>query len=501
MAASDTPSTGPPKRLTRQQRHVVDVAATGRNLCVVARAGCGKTSTLVDVAASRPTAQWTFLAFNRAIAADARSKLPRGVRSTTLHALALREGTLASPGMRRKWESSGGTFGPNEWAAMADLDTHDHNFRAHVRTIRATYARFCASADDRPHPRHVPENVAAVWRRELGPDRAQERIRWTVVRVARAWDRIVDPTHDAGIDHDGSLKAFAASGRPWAGDGVLVDEAQDLAPVVVAMVAGLTVQRIVVGDPAQRIYAWRGAVDAMAALPDRSVPLDRSFRFGPAVAGVARSVLQVLDPAAHLSGHGPADRVTDEPLPQTARKAVLCRTNAGVVEAVLAHDTRRVALADGGGLAIRDLERAYGLWLGRDDRRGGSAWTAFASVAEEHGGQERTLLRIVERYGHQVPALVRTLAKAARTDEDDADVVVTTIHRSKGREWDTVELWGDLARIPTSRRALYRDPDRDGAEAELRLAYVAVTRARSLLSIERLDDDLRASWSTAAART
>jgi hypothetical protein len=412
--------------------------------------------------------------------------------------LALRDGTMRTPGMRRKWETTGGTFDARDWARMADLDGADPGFRRHVRSIAATYARFCASADSRPGPQHLPPTWASAWKTELGTERARDRIAWTVRRVARAWDRILDPSDATGIDHDGSLKAFAESGKPWARDGVLVDEAQDLAPVVVAMLAKVGVQRIVVGDPAQRIYAWRGAVDAMAAMPDPTLPLDRSFRFGPSIAAVARSILGVLDPTGDLVGFGPNDTVTTDPPPPHARKTILCRTNAGIVEAVAAHAGRRIALAAGGGLATGDLARAYGTWSKRDTSDGRAAWSAWVAAAEEHAGQERTLLKIVETHRHAVPALLETLGAASRTDEEDAEIVITTIHRSKGREWDDVEIWHDLARVPTSRRALVRDPDVESAKAEARLAYVACTRARRTLWIGRLGDDLRDTWASAS---
>lgn len=59
-------------------------------------------------------------------------------------------------------------------------------------------------------------------------------------------------------------------------------------------------------------------------------------------------------------------------------------------------------------------------------------------------------------------------------DERRADVVISTSHKAKGREWDTVELADDF--LPSK-------PDRVTGEvkvdrAELRLFYVALTRAR-----------------------
>jgi superfamily I DNA/RNA helicase len=56
--------------------------------------------------------------------------------------------------------------------------------------------------------------------------------------------------------------------------------------------------------------------------------------------------------------------------------------------------------------------------------------------------------------------------------EEDADVTVSTAHKAKGREWDAVQLAGD-----------FPEPEKQGDE-ELRLLYVACTRAKRELDIE-----------------
>lgn len=55
--------------------------------------------------------------------------------------------------------------------------------------------------------------------------------------------------------------------------------------------------------------------------------------------------------------------------------------------------------------------------------------------------------------------------------EADADFVVCTAHKSKGREWDTVKLSSDF---PTNDKA---------GDEERRLLYVAVTRAKLVLDV------------------
>ncbi|ASR10761.1 hypothetical protein CHY08_27155 (plasmid) [Rhizobium leguminosarum bv. viciae] len=61
-------------------------------------------------------------------------------------------------------------------------------------------------------------------------------------------------------------------------------------------------------------------------------------------------------------------------------------------------------------------------------------------------------------------------------DEEKADLVISTAHKSKGREWKSVRLMDDFLRSsPTDKENSGPDP------AEMRLLYVALTRAKESL--------------------
>jgi ATP-dependent exoDNAse (exonuclease V) beta subunit len=129
----------------------------------------------------------------------------------------------------------------------------------------------------------------------------------------------------------------------------LVDEAQDLSPVLAAIVAGQThCQQILVGDPYQGIYRWLGAVDAMAGLDGERCVLSHSFRFGPPIAEVANGLLARLDAELRLTGN-PKVSSTVGPVARTA--AILTRTNTEAVRQLLFHlaEQRPAALVGGGG--------------------------------------------------------------------------------------------------------------------------------------------------------
>ncbi len=486
---------------TDEQRRAVALAASGRDGAIVARAGAGKTFTLEAAAHATAPTPATLLAFNRSIAREARARVPRHVHATTLHALAFRAVVAADARLRAKFERAVAGPGPAAYAALFDLDAGAAGTARHVAHLRAVLRTFAASADPTPTARHVPPALATRLARELGPERAEVRTTWLARRAARAWDRILDPEDPAPLDHDAYLKAFALRGGPVPGELLLIDEAQDLAPVMVALLEAQSAVRLWVGDPAQRIYAFRGAIDAMAASDAPQVHLTRSFRFGPAVAEVARRVLAVVTADPRLHGAGPDGAVldADDPVPTGAR-TVLCRSGAGVLAAALRHADGGVHVVGGVEGVVAELRAAHALWAARHarPRAGGprvaglATWDDVVRAGEDGDAELRTLRRLVERYGTDTPAVARALANAHTRRERDAATVVATIHRAKGREWDHVALGPDLPRVATSRAAVRRAADPEAARGEANLAYVAVTRARRTLDVRDAREEVRA---------
>src|SRR4051812_30191306 len=75
--------------LTPEQQAIVDCKVPSGQLAkVIAYAGTGKTSTFVAYASKRSNVQMTYLAFNKSVEVEARSKFGVNVLPKTVHALA-----------------------------------------------------------------------------------------------------------------------------------------------------------------------------------------------------------------------------------------------------------------------------------------------------------------------------------------------------------------------------------------------------------------------------
>ncbi len=280
------------------------------------------------------------------------------------------------------------------------------------------------------------------------------------------------------LGHDGYLKLWALSTPRARADYIMVDEAQDLNPVLLGVLKSLDCPILYVGDPFQQIYDWRGAVNAMEAVASRHrVLLSQSFRFGPEIASAATVVLKTLGARAPLLG----SLTMVSHIGRVRPDAILARSNSGVITNVLNCLSRNIRCAVVGG--TRDLKRL--LTDVERIKQGGAAsipellgfqtWKEVMDFSVQPGGESlRSLVNLVQEHGER-----RLLAALDRCEEkeDTAQVVCSTAHRAKGREWNYVRLDPDFEGGFKRSEKAPKDQRQSIFEAESRLLYVAVTRA------------------------
>ncbi|MFE6284397.1 UvrD-helicase domain-containing protein [Streptomyces sp. NPDC057877] len=482
---------------THEQAEAVAAYGDGLDLVLQAGAGCGKSSTLKMIARSDRRRRMTYVAYNSAIAADARRSFPSNVAAKTGHGLAFdpRYGarlqrprqTAHQAAQALDVRSILGIIGATPSVVTDRQGLKPLTSKIIMRAALDTVERFCHSADPELTQQHVPHFD--------GLKKARGEVVKLVLPVARAaWADLQSDDSVLRLTHDHYLKMWALSQPRIPTDVVLLDEGQDTNDVLAAvLLAQEHAQRIAVGDSAQQIYSWRGANDALAGfvreLDCPELTLSQSFRFGQAIADRANEWLRLVGGPLRLTGWEAAESTVGE---LGAPDAILCRTNAGAMGIVLEAlaEGRKVALV-GGGSAIKQLAwAAEALQGGRPtdhpELMAFVSWDDVRQYAEEEDGSLKVLVKLIDEHGSQ-----RIVSAAdGLVSEDQAELVVSTAHRSKGREWPTVRIHGDFrAPKPDKQTGLVVLP-----REEARLAYVAVTRAR-----EKLDDQALAWVSTVTA--
>lgn len=462
-----------------EQQRAVDLFLAGGNLRIDAYAGTGKTTTLRLLATSK-TSRGLYLAFNRAIATEAQQRFPAHVRCATMHSVAFR-------GVRR-------SLGYPEWKLTESLTPNlileafrlpeTITFHSGVVLEQRSYAgilrdglkEFLQSSDSKPGAMHVPcYGILET----LGSEQFKSFASQAAEHLGYLWTSMLDRERGLPLGHDGYLKLWALS-EPYAtADYIMVDEAQDLNPVLLDVLDRSRCQIVYVGDPYQQIYEWRGAVNAMEQVHTRHrCLLSQSFRFGPEIAAAATIVLQTLGAGEPLRG-SPA---IASHIGRVRPDVILARSNAGVMANVLRCLTKSLRCAVTGG--TKDLERVLA-----DVQRvkqeqptqspelaGFRSWKDVMRFSTQpEGGGLRALVNLVQEHGEV--RMLRALSTCELTEET-AQVICSTAHRAKGREWNYVHLDRDFeAGFVRAARLPPLEAEKVVA-SEARLLYVALTRAK-----------------------
>lgn len=475
---------------TPEQQEAVERFQRGENLKLVAAAGSGKTTTLRLMAQANPRKRIMYLAFNRSVKEEGKRKMPLNVQVYTLHGLAYREMVRSDPNLLQKLRLGGGQVRASHvWEAL------DGQLRDLVSAyvVKATLDAFLRSNLSHPTVAMVPLRYRDLARRR----RREDEVGAILEAVKELWARMQNPADPFPLSHDGYVKLWAQSGPRIGGvEALLVDEAQDLDPVFAQVLEGQRgLQRVYVGDPNQEIYGWRGAVNALEGLDAHEAYLTWSFRFGEGLASKVRGLMAHLGRELRLVGKAAWEtEVVEDPRDLEPPYTVLCRTNIGVVDALVRLVPKRAYVYGGVNELIRLLEDAEALRRGEPrpnphpDLVLLESWDDLMALAEEVGDPTASVLASLASVYNDLASLASYLASVAVSREADAEIVFSTAHKAKGMEWPQVLLWEDFPRVwdPKVRRAILEHYGPSEGRAflwqEENLLYVAATRAMRLLA-------------------
>ncbi|XP_029521826.1 F-box DNA helicase 1 [Oncorhynchus nerka] len=484
---------------------------------IMAFAGTGKTTTLIRYAQQRPHHHFLYMAFNKSVATQAQRCFPSNVDCRTVHSMAF--GAVGKRYQELKKLSSNVKPFSVAWV----LPKGSGGF-VNAKVVTLTLNAYMASADTHITPNHVPNTYKNTHGKMTVPDCNAKRM---FARDAqRIWDKMValEETREYAhhMTHDGYLKLWQLQ-RPTLDkyDVIFIDEAQDCTPAIMDIMLPQHCGKILVGDPHQQIYTFRGAVNALNLVEHTHLYyLTQSFRFGSEIAYIGATILQVCKKVKKILVGGKQDgcvwgKAVDSLRPLTTglspgrgKLAVLSRSNVSVFDqAVRLTDANpRCRLHIVGGVENFGLKRIMDIWvlMQPENNRSRGIKDSFIRrfTQQSLGGyfglksyakktEDRELegkLSMVEKYNSRIPELVERLYGCTEREAQHADFILGTVHKSKGLEFDTVVITDDFAKVPCAAHNLPRLSSCSGGDVpddEWNLLYVAVTRAKSSLVITK----------------
>jgi superfamily I DNA/RNA helicase len=467
------------------QVNVFNFCETGKgNAIVEAVAGSGKTTTIVE-ALKRCTGSTLFLAFNKAIATELST---RGVNARTFHSLCY------SPVTRSR--------GVRSVEADKLRMICRENIGEKTEKAYGAFARKLVSLAKQVGVGCLVEDSEQVWvdivaTHDLEPESEEASIS---EGIDFARDLLKWSNADARVDFD-DLLYFAVkdgvnlSSFSW----VFVDEAQDTNAIqraILRKIMGPFSRMVAVGDPAQAIYGFRGASsDSLKLIADEfdavTLPLTITYRCASSIVTEARQYVAHIE-AADTAPEGEVYRLGSK-WDASAFKAldlVVCRTTKPLISLAYKLLKARVPVRIMG----REIGEGLKSLVSKMNAKGIDALieklNAYAARETEKAKAKHNEAKI-EQIQDKVDCvlfLIDSLTETTRTipalidviDSLFADkanaVVLATIHKSKGLEADRV-FWLNSSKCPSK---WAKQPWQ--IQQEMNLCYVAITRAKSVLT-------------------
>lgn len=456
-----------------------------QNLCVVARAGTGKSTSIREAINHAPERDILIAAFNKKIEVDMSARLRHpSATCKTLHGLGF--GYIVSEWRGTRLDAKRG-YALAERVCGAQAPDSMVGLVARLASVAKGAAPFGDQA----------ALVELARRFDLEPDETWQEDGWTTETIAKlARDAMaLACCKDGTIDFDDMIYVALAAKlvRPRY-DLVVIDEAQDMNPAQIALAVKSCRKGgriVIVGDDRQAIYGWRGAdSDALARMQRELaadlLPLTVTYRCPKSV--VAEAAKLVPDFTAHESAPlGIVRDTTYGPMMDQVKSggAILSRKNAPLVSVCLrllkagkrariegreigANLLALLAKVRGKGSARNDLGRF--LERLRDWRE--NELSKLPKEAEAKAEQICDKADTLEALADDL-ATVSELESRCRSLFEDSDktsaaaIVLSSIHKSKGLEWPTVYVLRDT---------LYSK--RGDSKEEANIAYVSFTRSQ-----------------------
>lgn len=457
--------------LTDEQQEIIErcrLLNSGESLKIDACAGSGKTATLIEIANAIPQAHFLYLAFNKAIVENAKTRFPSNVAIRTTHSLAYKQVISTCR---------------DKYFIKANLNIFDLE---PIFSIQKNSYKELSSALNRFY----------VWCQSdirVCPDS-------TIEKIYMAMD-----SHKIPATHDWYLKKYQLMDDHYeldAFDFILLDEAQDTNLVTLDIFKNNHCRKILVGDTHQGIYGFRGAYNALEKYKaDYKLHLSYTFRSIQPICDKANWFLSSF--ARNKKELVPMKSAYFNELSKTPRNAVLSRTNATLIDYLqkLNHNQipRASLLRDPYlifGAAMNIQNYIDGEELDRDyrflDRF--NSLEAIKEYAHDSNDLElESAIKMAEKYKDHLFDLYELAKQIYNNDNAQANIFLTTAHSAKGLEWDQVLLASDFNSLASMRsdlkeKGLKKQEIEFEFTQELNLYYVALTRAKNTL-IDRTPND------------
>jgi F-box protein 18 (helicase) len=450
-----------------------------RIIKVLAFAGTGKTTSLLDIAYINNDKRILYIAFNDIIVKEARTRFPENVTVKTSHSLAY---SYVGKNYKKRIKDN---FSIYEILNFLLLKTNNTNLLV-SKTILKVIRNFCNSEIDLIDNFDYPEEIVNII--------SKNKFNFYVKIV---FNKMFDYDSELTITHDFYLKRFQIENIKLDFDIILFDEVQDcdapLKKIILNQINSGLMQLFLVGDNYQNIYGFRGTINIFNDFKKDSVtlPLTKSFRFGKNIAKLANKLINInrdIDLEYKIEGnHLINDKINK--INYENKISIICRTNAMVLGCALEQIKKNKKIFFGNNyinkqqlIDIYNIKNQNYSSILTKELRNFKSLIKLKDYASKYDKKEIIYsIKVVESIKFDFFDLIKKLNDYTVDSYEKCDIYLGTAHKLKGKEFDQVILTNDYIDIFDKTGKILDNIKQE----EINILYVAMTRAKYNLQLNK----------------
>lgn len=475
--------------LTNEQINIIN---SNDNMVVVAGAGAAKTTTLIEYAKLRPKGKILYLAFNKSIKDEAILKFKKNginnIKIETAHSLAYKN-------FNNIKVTSG--YSLSDIIDICKIKSEDKSEQFLLaKLIQDAINIYCNKASNT----FEPKDMFFYYDSKIIDEYFELILKGLKVMLTKMKKGVIPFVHDY------YLKLFQINKPILPYTHILFDEGQDASPVMLDIFLNQKqAKKVIVGDSAQSIYGYRLAVNALDMVNFKKFTLSKSFRFNNTIAQIANNILSwkkligTDNNTIKLQGIGGSNE-----------KKTICfiaRSNFGLLNCCISQVESlkpRKIYFEGGAKGYSFLyfnQNIYDLINLYNYNRAQIKNPLIKSLKNLNEAIEYfnkindielvNLAKIVQKYGNKLKKHINYIKDIITENKEDADIIFSTTHKSKGLEYDTVYLTDDFITLnevkifseylKNAKRDIFVQKEIRRINEEINILYVAATRTKNEL--------------------
>lgn len=491
--------------LTKEQENIVNSSLESFKINAVA--GSGKTTTLLLYAQKNPHLKILYLAYNKSLQISILEKLNtfkiQNLHTSTIHSLAYNKTRAFDYSLTNELKP----HILDRFLSYYELDNNQKTFYAsnlYLAVLKDLVNFYCNSSliniDEKLIDAFIKQSDFEAQYLELINKKKSKLLEHLKAVLGAMKRKEIEATHDF------YLKMYYLSknlSKDINYDLILIDEAQDISDVMIAIVENFGKKRVYVGDSFQQIYSFRYATNALFKIDLPAYNLSHSFRFSNSYAKTLEILLNkayTLNGGKKLVLHGidSSTKVGLEFIDFSKQFTVISRTTFNLMQEIIKYINSKKKLYFEGGYSSYSFmnQTVYSIFYLKnrknekitiEELKNFSSIYELESFAKETKNQEYlNIIKFINTYGDNIFEINNKTKSLVTTIKEEADIIFTTTHKAKGMEYEQVIMLDDFISkkdiLNTKKSLSYSQ-----INEELNIFYVASTRVKKAIALTSLD--------------